>query len=352
MNGHTGALLTSVVPSSCNKGDRMNWKSLVLACAILLIGTGWAEAQCVVDTSTPTYDNGKFLRYVPCDATGAQKTTGSGGSADGTIIDGVSATIKATVKDYTNSNPLAIIPVDTNGDPASLTGGTQYAEDAAETAGAQLNMSGSVRRDTAASSAGTTGDNATINTDATGRLWTRPTGAVTPATSFSNPTDAMTVWALNGCHNGTTWDPCVKASSGAGAVDSGTARVTTASDDPINVGTSNNHHLSVGTTEDETEIKATAGVLKSIQVSNVAATVAYLRCANLTAANTTPGTSTIFWGMAVPGATTGAGLTAQIGGVNGLAFSTALTCWVVTGKAATDVAEVGANDVEWNIQYK
>lgn len=34
-------------------------------------------------------------------------------------------------------------------------------------------MAGSVRRDTAASSAGTTGDNATINTDANGLLWTR-----------------------------------------------------------------------------------------------------------------------------------------------------------------------------------
>lgn len=83
MDEHTGALLRTVVPSSCDKGDRMNWKSLVLACAILLAGTGWAEAQCIVDTSTPTYENGKFLRYVPCDATGAQKTTGAGGGGAG-----------------------------------------------------------------------------------------------------------------------------------------------------------------------------------------------------------------------------------------------------------------------------
>jgi hypothetical protein len=46
-------------------------------------------------------------------------------------------------------------------------------EDAAETAGGNLAMVGSVRRDTIASSAGTTGDNATINTDANGMLWTR-----------------------------------------------------------------------------------------------------------------------------------------------------------------------------------
>jgi hypothetical protein len=48
-------------------------------------------------------------------------------------------------------------------------------EDAAETAGGTLVMMGSVRRDTAAASAGTSGDNATINTDATGKLWTTGT---------------------------------------------------------------------------------------------------------------------------------------------------------------------------------
>lgn len=46
-------------------------------------------------------------------------------------------------------------------------------EDAAETAGGGLAMAGTVRRDVAASSAGTTGDNATMNTDALGQLWTR-----------------------------------------------------------------------------------------------------------------------------------------------------------------------------------
>ena len=135
------------------------------------------------------------------------------GSGDGALVDGASALIKATVKDYTNANPLTVIGVDTNGDVTSFGGGTQYTEDAAETAGANLTMAGSVRRDTAASSAGTTGDNATINTDATGRLWVRPTGAVTPAASFTNPTDATTVWSLNGCYNGSTWDPCVKATA-------------------------------------------------------------------------------------------------------------------------------------------
>ena len=51
-------------------------------------------------------------------------------------------------------------------------------EDAAETAGGGLMMAGAVRRDTCASSAGATGDNATINTDAVGALWVDPQGNV------------------------------------------------------------------------------------------------------------------------------------------------------------------------------
>lgn len=262
-----------------------------------LVATPSVYAECIVNTATPTYINGKRID-LQCDENGNVKTTATlsgGGDA--------SAANQVTLNGYVDGLETLITSTNT-------------------------------KLDTVISS---------VNTELP--------AAAALADATANPT-VPGVASFNMCFNGTTWDRCVKSSAGAGAVDTGTARVTTASDDPINVGTSNNHHLSVGTTEDETEIKATAGVLKSIQVSNVAATVAYLRCANLTAANTTPGTSTIFWGMAVPGATTGAGLTAQIGGVNGLAFSTALTCWVVTGKAATDVAEVGANDVEWNIQYK
>lgn len=78
-------------------------------------------------------------------------------------------------------------------------------EDAGETAGGTLVMGGSVRRDTPASSAGTTGDNATVNTDALGRLWTHPApneqDLATLATSHvkkyytaATPTDGI-VWS-------------------------------------------------------------------------------------------------------------------------------------------------------------
>lgn len=56
---------------------------LIAGVILTCVGVVNAEAQCVVDTSTPTYDNGKFLRYTPCDATGAIKTTGAGGGGGG-----------------------------------------------------------------------------------------------------------------------------------------------------------------------------------------------------------------------------------------------------------------------------
>lgn len=121
--------------------------------------------------------------------------------------------------------------------------------------------------------------------------------------------------------------------------------------DDDQTGASLHHRISVGTTEDEHEIKGSAGRLFSISVTNTNAAVRYLRCANQVAASTTPGTTTVFYGMAIPGATTGAGFTVNFGPM-GIAFSTGLTCWLVTGAAETDVAEVAANEINVNYTYK
>lgn len=60
-------------------------------------------------------------------------TGGGGGGGTGVILDGVNATIKATVFSYTNSKPLAVRLTDTNGDYAAAGAGTQYTQDAALT---------------------------------------------------------------------------------------------------------------------------------------------------------------------------------------------------------------------------
>lgn len=121
--------------------------------------------------------------------------------------------------------------------------------------------------------------------------------------------------------------------------------------DDDQTGSTMHHRISAGSTEDEHEIKATAGRLFWINVTNTNAAVRYLRCANLTAANTTPGSSTVWYGMAIPGDTTGAGYTTNFG-PNGVAFTTALTCWIVTGAAESDVAEVAANEINVNYGFK
>lgn len=101
-------------------------------------------------------------------------------------------------------------------------------------------------------------------------------------------------------------------------------------------------YISVGTTEDKFTVKDTPGSLYSISATNTAATVSYLKCENDTSANTTPGSETPEFRMAIPGQTIGAGFAQSFP----LGFSfTAWTCWIVKGAADADVAEVGANEV-------
>lgn len=121
--------------------------------------------------------------------------------------------------------------------------------------------------------------------------------------------------------------------------------------DDDQTGASVHYRTSAGATEDEHEVKGSAGRLFSITATNTNAAVRYLRCANQVIGSTTPGTTTVFLGLAIPGATTGAGFTANFGPM-GIAFSTGLTCWLVTGAADTDVAEVAANEIKVNYVYK
>lgn len=115
-------------------------------------------------------------------------------------------------------------------------------------------------------------------------------------------------------------------------------------------GASGLKYTSAGATEDEHAVKATAGVLYSITATNTNADERYLRCSNATAANTTPGTTTPIIDLAIPGNASGAGFTFSL--PYGLTFSTALTCWTVTGAADTDVAEVAANEIKLLYTFK
>ena len=153
----------------------------------------------------------------------------------------------------------------------------------------------------------------------------------------------------------------VAPSMGAGGTGTGVQRVIEANDSQLSADvalvksylapSTQHYRTSAGATEDEFEVKGTAGVLTGGIVTNTAATVSYLKCSNLTAANTTPGSSAVFFGAAIPGATTGAGYNLPVP-PGGVTFSTALTCYLVKGAVDTDVAEVGANEVKVNLFYR
>jgi hypothetical protein len=95
-------------------------------------------------------------------------------SGPAVITDGADPAIEATVKDYSNSNPLAVVVMDTNGDPAALAGGTQYAQGSASTDTDTATMAGVVRKDTPAIATGVAdGDRTLLSVDSAGLAYTR-----------------------------------------------------------------------------------------------------------------------------------------------------------------------------------
>jgi len=102
----------------------------------------------------------------------------AGGAGDGALLDGANSAIKATVFDYTNSNPLAVVLRDTNGDYVAVGGGTQYTEDAAAAADPVGTMSMAVRADSLAAVTSTDGDNIALRSTNKGELYVKQTDSV------------------------------------------------------------------------------------------------------------------------------------------------------------------------------
>jgi hypothetical protein len=158
-------------------------------------GQSGALAMGAVSTSAPTYTNAQS-HPLSLDTSGALRVAitsgaGSGGTAIAdraaftsgtTSFTPVGGFYQATVTQVTDGQAAAagltigraLKVAISNPDGSAATYATDVVEDAAETAGGGGPMVLSVRRDTAASSAGTAGDNATFNTDSLGRLWVRP----------------------------------------------------------------------------------------------------------------------------------------------------------------------------------
>lgn len=162
-----------------------NLRYLCLFGVLLACAPEWTYAgmgDCLANASAPTFEENK---PAPCsvDLNGNLRTSGtfsgSISNADGAIVDGASSGIKATVKDYTNSNPLAVQIMDNNGDPASIGGGTEYTEDAAAAANPVGKMGICRRRDTlTAAEVSADGDNIACNATSKGEIYVKQTDAV------------------------------------------------------------------------------------------------------------------------------------------------------------------------------
>jgi len=98
--------------------------------------------------------------------------------------------------------------------------------------------------------------------------------------------------------------------------------------------------------DDETQIKASSGTLCSITGSNANTTTGvYVKCTNLTAASTTPGSSAIYYSVLIPASQEGGAVDLN------LAFDTALTCYLATGKADSDATDPAQDDAEVYVIY-
>lgn len=309
----------------------------------LAVGGGTQYTEDAAAAANPV---GNSLNLVRDDARGGSLT-----SADG---DNVAAR-------GTNSGELYVKHVDSI-PPGTGATNLGKAEDAAHTSGDVGVAVLTKRTDSAASSAGTDGDYATLNTDNTGRLWVNLAAytatSLTPGTGATNlgkaedaaHTSSDTgVYALAvrddspAAHSGTDGDyESLHVSAEGGLWTTGTPSASG--------GLSIFRSLDLDETEEE--VKATAGTVYGMWVTNTATTTIWLKFYNATAANVTVGTTTpvITWGIPGNSSDDVSGLLSN--GGTGIAFDTAITVAATTGVADNDTGAPAANDIIVNIFYK
>jgi hypothetical protein len=106
-------------------------------------------------------------------------------------------------------------------------------------------------------------------------------------------------------------------------------------------------YLSVGTNEDKTNVKNTAGVLYSLEASNTNTSPRYVKLYNKSSApDVASDASLIVFRFAIPGS----------GGIAlswpaGKLFSSGISFVLVTGATNTDAVEVAANEIMLNLSY-
>ena len=196
----------------------------------------------------------------------------------------VTGTVTVGSHDVTNAGTFAV-----QANPGTAANWGVYVEDAAETAGGNLSMIGAVRRDTLASSSGTSGDNSTVNTNNVGALWVAGTSST----------------------------------NGGWSVATGSIAAT-----KTDIGTAN-----------------TAGNVAGWYIYNPNASVAYVQFFNTQASGVTLGTTAPVYSLGIP-ATSAANVAP---GSVGISHSTAISIAVTTTRAGSTGP---GSTVDYNIWYK
>lgn len=93
-----------------------------------------------------------------------------------------------------------------------------------------------------------------------------------------------------------------------------------------------------GSSQDETQVCAAACNIMRVSGYNAAASTRYIKFTNATAANTTPGTTAVYWSIPIPATSPFSIPVEQY-------FSTAATIYLVTGAADNDTTSVTAADI-------
>lgn len=284
-------------------------------------------------------------------------------------------------------------------------GGTQYQEDAAHASGDTGTMTLTVRQDTPASSTSADGDYQPMKTDSVGRVHVN-VGALPASTntievvgdvaqdapaagnpvlvgqraSTATPTamstdgDAVYSWADRSGATvvtgrlvddsaftpGTDRVVAIGLTADEASTDSvdegdiGAPRMTLdrkaiGAQYAHTAGGWSQHVLVSAASTNATVVKASAGQVGVIVVSNINAAICYLKFYN-TASTPTPGTTTVTWIVPIPGNTAGAGAVVSL--PPGLEFTTGIAYALVTGAANGSTSGVAASEVTVSIAYK
>lgn len=210
------------------------------------------------------------------------------------------------------------------------------------------------------------GDYAPLRVDANGALWVVVNGtltvgshAVTNAGTFAVQAAQSGTWTVQPGNTANTMAWLVTGTGGTfPATQSGTWTVqpgntpnTTAwltSDRPATSGGLTIHRTISAATTNATSVKASAGQVYELFVTNINAAVRYLKLYNKASAPTV-GTDTPVLTLAIPGNTAGAGFSKHV--PNGYAFSLGIAFALTTGVADADTGAVAASEIVVNLGF-